>query len=442
MRFGPVRRGALCAVASLSMVAGTAAAAPSDTTTPGDTTSFTAAGPKVELQTARGSAPDLRPGVYRSSAPADKTTRYAKVTRSKGETLTVNVSGTPTAAEDGRMTDDDKISLELVDSDGDRCTGDDSYRSEGDPVGPLIITLVLDAKENERSSYLPDSCRDATSFHLEVTRETDDESAPAMPLELQVTREPKVSGPLPAADPVEPVKAPSLSATTTTTGGHGFSDATTVRAGSERTDLRLGSTTFFKVRVGWSQRLGVSLEVPRNGSSFAPPYDADVSVHLWSPQRLDVGSTYADGLSNSTVVSKDDGSPSTIGSYTAAVRYANRTAEDPDLGDLPSEAYEGTTVAGWYYIEVRTVASGDDDPTTSDRAIPARLNVKVTGTATEGPHYVAADGARMTAPPPGQLSVGGEQDSLPWGRIAGGAAAVLLAVIACLWALRSRRRSA
>ncbi len=439
MRFGPVRRSALCAVASLSVLGATAAAAPSDTAAPSDPTSFTTAGPKIQLQTARGSAPDLRPGVYRSSVPSDTTTRYAAVTRHKGETLTVNVSGTPTASKDGRLTADDKVSVKLVDPDGDTCASDSTYRSEGDPVGPLITTLVLDAEENERTSYVTDDCRKATSFHLEVTRETEDKSAPPMPLELQVTREPRVAGRPAAAKAVKQVKAPSLSSKTTTVGGQGFSDATTVRDGSERTDLRLGSTVFFKVRVGWSQRLGVSLEVPRNGSSFAPPYDAHVSIDLWSPQRLDVGSTYADGLSNSTLVSKDDGSPSTIGSYTASVRYANRTADDPDTGDLSSDAYESASVAGWYYIEVHTVASDDDGPTTSDQAIPARLNVTVEGTATKGPHYVAAGGAQVTAPSPGHLSVGGTQDSLPWGRIGGGVAAVLLAVLACLWALRSRR---
>ena len=423
------------AVAVLGTTAATSTA-PSD--------GFTVSGRQVQLTTASGSAPMLQPGLYKSTLPADDTVRYGSVTRSPGETLAVSVAGRP-ASPDGRLNGDQHLTVSLVTAGGDKCAENDSYLDEDDPTAPIVSTALLDGSETKRSFYISDDCKSATRLRVEVSRKGSGGSSSPLPVEVLVTAEPRVTGkPKPAAAEADltTLTAPSLHTTTTVDGGHGFSDAPTVSEGSVLTDLRLGSATFFRVRVGWGQRLAVSLEAPRNGSSFAPPYDASTDITVWSPERLSAGSSYGGDLSASSTIDKQDGEPQTSGSFTAPVRFANRDAESPSFGQLDTDEYQSASVAGWYYIEVLTQAGSDDEPATSATPIPARLNVEVTGTAQSGPDYVAANGAAISAPPPGRLSVGGDSSSVPWGRIGGGSAAVVLAGGACLWALRARRRSA
>lgn len=437
MRFGPVGRRAAVALLPLALL-GTSAAA-----SPAADRGLTVSGQQVRPTTARGSAPMLDPGLYRAQLPSDDATRFAQIARPAEQTVTVSVVGEPTAGDDGRLTDDQELEVKLVTPHDDECAQDDASAMEDDAPEPLVATAVLDYDKNSRTAYIPDGCKDARRLQVEVSRDAPDD-APAMPVEILVTAEPAIKGspgePAGKAD-MSDLTAPSLETSKTVDGGRGFSTAPTLTEGSVLTDLRLGSTAFYRVRVGWGQRLAVSLEAPRNGSSFAPPYDAHTSITIWSPQRLPVGSTYGGDLSDTSIISKDDGSPQRSGSFTTAVRYANRDAGSTSSPISP-DAVRATSVAGWYVVEVTTGPDSDDGPTSSDRTIPARLNVKVTGTPGQGPHYVTAAGAAVTAPPPGAMSIGGDDSAIPWARVTIGAAAVVLAALACLWALRARRRSA
>lgn len=377
--------------ATVLIGAGLPAYAATDSAGPSDT---------VQFSTARGDAPELHPGVHRSTAPSGKTERYAALKRPKGGAVTVAIFG--------------DVDAEITTADGKTtCSGSSVSLSSYDSGYTFVY---VDPVQTGRQSYLPDDCKNATDLILAITApdaSSDSSSSSAGPtddgLQIAVTAEPKLqkAGSPSPKDQQKEIKAPSRS---TTGADRTLSDQlfapTTLDAGrSYPVTLTPGKLAVARVRVGWGQRLAASVDAPRNGSNFAPPQSLKLSIAAFSPQWAPVaGST--------TTLYKEESTEQAADGFTAPVNTGNRNAKYGDAGDdlADSSNLQWATVAGWYYVVVRV--SGDDgDKKVTTKKLPARLNLEVTGKPADGPEYVAANGSAQAAPPATEMSQGGHSDS-------------------------------
>ncbi|MDE9367036.1 hypothetical protein PZ938_15575 [Luteipulveratus sp. YIM 133132] len=417
-----------------------------------DQPSFTVNGQDLRLSTALGSAQQVQPGLYKATLPQGGSTLYAAVTRRPGETLMVSVAGA--ARETGRpyfASGDHKLAVNLVipskyGGDPTTCGANSSSGatlSEGDPFGTLTATNLIDGAKTKRALFLSEDCAAATTLYVEVTREAP-AAAGTMPVELLVQREPRLTG-----TPDQPAGGAELNDLTTLSKddavvvrpGRGYSDASTLPAtGTTQLDARLGETSCYKVRVGWGQRLGAVVQLPRPGARISPQVDTSIEVQIRNPQRALVDGDSASQQAEGTT------SPADASVSTTGVHWSNRNADYTAGGDIGADSVQDTSTAGWYYVCVRADPYSKDETKKDVQPYPVQLTVQVTGTATAGPRYVDAANRAITSPPPGQLSVGSSQgsdgSSVPWARVGIGAVTVLLAAGAVVWALRARRRTA
>ncbi|WP_446665295.1 hypothetical protein [Flexivirga sp. B27] len=352
--------------------------------------------PSIKLSTARGDAPQLQPGLHQTTAPTGQTEHYAAITRPKEGSVTVAIFGS--------------VNAEITTKDGESdCSSDVSLNN--DVTGYTFV--YVDPPNSERQSYQPDKCAYATDLLLVLKGSDDSDSSsssssePAKgPLQIAVTVEPKlekVGSPSPK-DQQKDITAPSKSTDGQTTLSDKLIEPTTLAPGSYAVDLKPGKLAVARVRVGWGQRLAASVDAPRNGSNFAPPQSLDLAVVAFSPQWAPV-----DG-SDSTYLYKEESTEKKATISTAPVNPGNRQASYDDAGDVGSNDLTWTTVAGWYYLVVRVSPSEEGEKVTTDK-LPARVNIAVEGSASDGPAYVAADGSAQAAPPANEMSQGGETGS-------------------------------
>lgn len=385
---------------------------------------------EVQFATARGDAPQLRPGVYQTTAPTRDTERYAAVKRPRGGAVTVAIFGS--------------VDAKITTSDGETtCSGSGPSLSNSDTGYTFVY---VDGAQDERQSYQSDGCASATDLILQVTAADSSSSssssstAASGPLQFAVTVEPKIEhlgSPSPKSEQ-DKIKAASKSAKdpSRTLSDQLFAP-TSLTPGSHRVDLVPGQVAVARVRVDWGQRLAASVDAPLNGSHFAPDESLDLSITAFSPQWAPVG-----GGSGTQLLYKQSSTEETAETYTAPVNAANRKVSYEDVGDVGTSRAQWTTVAGWYYVVVRVGAS-DANTKLTTKKLPARLNLEVTGSPTNGPSYVGADGTAAAAPPATQLSQGGRSDSGSGTttilRVAG--SALVIALAAGVVALLLRRRA-
>ncbi|AKU16165.1 hypothetical protein [Luteipulveratus mongoliensis] len=417
---------------------------------------FTVQGTPVELNSASGSAPELKPGLSRTTLPTDTTSRFGIVKRSAGESLVVTVSGF--ATEKGQpyfSTDDHELSvkLKLADENDTSCgstiSSSNSRVSKDDNLWLLSTTAFVDAADTDRDTSYDDKCATATSFLVEVTREAPATAQP-LPAEILVSREPKATGtgtPATAAQMSELVTQPKAVGPAVAP-GHGFSDAPTLKPGGYPVTLCLGETVYYRVRLEWGQRLGASVQLPQNGSQVAVPVQTTANMTLWTPQRVPIDPSSS---SDQSTLSANEGDSKLLSSFTAPVAWGNRTLSYKNgtdaTGKVGLNAAQWTDLPGWYYVSVTTVPFDAEAAAGAAKAkpLPATVTIDVQGQPTKGPSYVNAGNQPVAEPAAGRLSVGSEKSgdgsSTPWARIGGGVLVVLLAAAAVAWALRARRRT-
>lgn len=416
-----------CAAASLGVVAQSHAA--------------NAVPDELPLTTASGSAPVFDPGFY-AGRVASGAVRYAKVTRKAAETLTVSLVTSPSVIETPAT-----LSIDLQLADGTSCAKDTTSSSRVDSSsGIRAASVLIEATPTKRgSSYSPEGCSKATDLllALEVT------DGPSTDVHLAVTAEPRVTGN--AGNPAEgtaqtPPLAPSLQTPAEPVLGRAsYDSATTLTSGSYSLTLQPQQLQTFRVRVGWGQRVGVSLEAPRNGTNFAPSADTDVGVTLFSPQLVPLNPYSVQKKYTNTTLSANNGEPDMVATGSATVAWANRNASQTATDSkLSTDALNWASVAGWYYVTVWSTASAstttsNSAPANAARDIPSRLNLVVKGAAGAGPTYVDTSGATISQPEPGALSQGGDSAGLPWVRIGLSGVALLLAGLAVAWSIVRRR---
>lgn len=396
----------------------------------------------LPLSTASGSAQTLDPGFYSGKLQSGGT-RYAKVTRSATDAIIVSLVTGPTVNDNEPTTD---VDLELPD--GTSCDSSTTSTSGVDNAsGMQSATVAVEATPSKRgSSYLPDGCKAATTLLLAVKVD----GPGGQNADLAVSREPRITGtPGPAASGPEqtPPLAPSLDTTgKPAVGERSYASATTLTPGSYALSVQPRQLETFRIRVGWGQRVGASLEAPRNGTNFAPAVDTKIGLTLWTPQLVPINPYGIGSIYDDTTLSAKDGTPEKIASGSATVTWNNRNESKITAGsNLSPNSLAWASVAGWYYVTIWSNSSttGTSTPSPSDEtSTPTRLNIGVLGTATAGPTYVDAAGAQINQPQPGALSKGGDSAALPWVRIGLSVAALLLGGLAVGWALRRRQPDA
>ncbi|XAS77699.1 hypothetical protein V3G39_06560 [Dermatophilaceae bacterium Sec6.4] len=393
----------------------------------------------LSLSALPGSAQTLAPGMY-SGELAAAGPGYAKVTRAVADTITVSLITAP-AVSGG----DPSASLTLQLPDGTSCAASGTSPSRIDRSSGLrsaVVTLAgLPAVPG--AATVPAACGSATTL-LIVVQVTAPAGAGA---QLGITREPPINGaPSPAAVGIEqtPPLAPSLDITgAPVNGDRPYASATTLTQGSYSLDLRPQRLQTFRVRVGWGQQIGVSLEAPRDATTFVPSSNTMIGLTLWSPQLVPINPAAVNSIPDTITLPADNGTPQRIASGSAQVSWSNRVnpAVAP-ASNLSPEALTWTSVAGWYYVTIRSTPSpptGGATTTAQQQIVPTRLNVAVTGIAVSGPTYVDAAGNTISASKPTAQQAPTPSSSTPWWRISASAGILLLTAAAMAWAVRRRR---
>lgn len=392
-----------------------------------------------------GAGPTLTPGLYRLDLPNDGSPRTISVARADFPNLVANVLTAESDEKSLVATGDHKLAVELVGPNDTTCDSADQSLSKDRPMNWLQATVGYDAGDDGRFSSWSD-CKEAPSLTVRITHETSGRSGTTA-AELLLTGEPRATGATGSAatsadtgviKPPKTKAAQGGEAAPEVTGGAGFTQATTVTGGTYSTKLVVGGWTFYRVRLGWGQRIAAELRVPADGSNFAPPTGVSVQVALFSPQRIVITPSYSSDTSTETNIYANDSSQNVLNLFSAPVRWANRNPDNNVSGPIDSDALEWTSVSGWYYLGVQTqLASGSSDkPVDSVPQIPTDLAIQVSGEPGPGPTY-----AGDAQPAVGKMSVGKgtNQTTIPWVRLSLSALAVLLAAVAVLWAMRARR---
>ncbi|MBD2758995.1 hypothetical protein IEE94_05680 [Yimella sp. cx-573] len=415
--------------------------------------SFT--GSPVTLANGPSGGPTLTAGVYRVTLPNDGSERSFTIDRNKLRSFMATVVTDEREGTSPFLTSDHTTEVKSVDEKGDECSSATDERGEDGPAGITVTNLGVDDDEEltRQAGYFNSTCRESTKLTITITHTASPANGQTQ-AEIHLTDEPKASGNLGSATTsgqTAMLKAPKGEEHEEVPPGQGFGSAATLTTGSYPAMLTVGSRAFYRVRVGWGQRLAATMTVPGQDKNFAPPLAVDVTLSIWSPQRVWLKASPKDyQFSHTTSLSKNMSESKTIGTYTAPVLWANRKVDSLSLSgsEVESAAVRFTTVPGWYYVTVNTQPkkpSDDEQLPQSVPQIPADLNILVQGQEQSGPSFVNAAGASVAQPPSGQMSVGQGIDQgtkVPWVQLGLSALAVGAAAAAVFWAMRSRRRDA
>ncbi|MER7516833.1 hypothetical protein [Streptomyces sp. NPDC126499] len=213
------------------------------------------------------------------------------------------------------------------------------------------------------------SCQQVGAYYVLVER-TSESDGSDWELELRYVTEPGLRKTGPTALPetwASGTPQPPAGGPQRRDGGAGFHNATSLRQGEWRTDIRPGQTMYYRVPVDWGQQIFATAEL---GSS--PAADAYVgyalTVSLMNPAR-----GYVDGKDLSY-----DGDPSTLAlDPQRPVAYENRFSSN--------DSTSGLRFAGWYYLSA--TLSPEIAKAYGDKPLPLTLRVNVTGQSKPQPAY-------------------------------------------------------
>ncbi|HEU0101852.1 MAG TPA: VWA domain-containing protein [Mycobacteriales bacterium] len=357
----------------------------------------------------------------------------------------------------------DNLTVAVYGLDGRKCgqVSDSTSQSYGGTAATTVAAPgAVGGKWTSTFSSAAGNCGPAGRYTFSVERDAYGKGQAALPLELRVLLEPPPTdrSSLPAADVALPAALPApvlRSPLTPVAGGGSFSTAAQLRPGSSADTIRPGETLFYRVPVGWGQRLAYTATVPpiQAGDGASLP-STSLRSYVANPTRQKV--KLLSGATDTAYYSgvyDDDGA--TVGGSTAPVVFRNR--------DVSEDALQTEALAGDHYILVQLAATKD-----SDTAVPLRLAVDVVGPQTGTVDYGTASGAQDPTVPDstvgepaqdettqdgsgegsGQEAAGTSRtetstDGVPWqtvGYTGGGVAALALAgALLLLPTLRSRR---
>ncbi|MDG4857469.1 hypothetical protein P8605_04735 [Streptomyces sp. T-3] len=266
----------------------------------------------------------------------------------------------------------DQLHVALLDSEGKTCDGSSTKFRTGEFARPIAATAERLIDRND-----PDAkCQKPGTYLLEVARGGRQAAkAPAWGLDLRFdTEAPLRKGQTPSAppstwpteNPPDPAGAPK-----TIKGGLGFSGATRVHTGTWRSEALPGQSLFYRVPVGFGQRLHVSAEVGASMSGTAVSNGFRVAVHNPARAEADFESITYRGDAESAEVDP-----------LAPVAYANRTATPQPVQTM--------RFPGWHYIQISL--SPEIATTYGNKPIEVLLQVVVEGKAQQEPQYAGNAG--------------------------------------------------
>lgn len=404
--------GAFLTLGALLTLATAAPAASAEALADGN--GFVPGGKRVNLSVASGQGTPLAPGLFSSTLPVDETPRYIEVQRGQGERLEVSVLGSATWKDNAwSVTSGSQgLSLRLETADGaTSCSTSSDSLSSSSPPGMVATSVSVDEARTERSSAssMPDACLKATSYRLQVQRTQSGDVATPMPVQIAVQRTPRVSGrvTVPSSDIPDMTTAP-LSASGSVTPGNGFATATTLTPGGHDLEAVVGRRMFFRVHVGWGQRMSVGWQAPKNGSPFKPSQDLQLSMSVYNPALVPATLTGNGSDSAYLFTSSTSGDAKEVGAFTAPIDYGNA-----DIKPSGDSSVQWQTNPGWYYVALDITPSSTTTGTSVDTSqkLASVLSVRVTGTPTAGPSMAVRE------PEPGAISGLGKTSTNPvlWG---------------------------
>jgi Ca-activated chloride channel homolog len=395
---------------------------------------YTAVGTPIRGGATPASAPAIRPGQYLDtyekggrSAADDGTTKYYKITLQPGDTPYVSATLIPPGVRVENITGF-RISVELVDAAGDSCTSNDGFTSTVGVFGKVVPQVAVTNPGPVGGDGWQERCSDGRPIYVEVQRGGDSYETVQLPVEIAFRIEPGITSPGPAAvpSPLPALPAPAESATKPVEAGFSFNDAPQLQPGSYAGSIVSGETRFYRVHLGWGQRLTYQLVVPAQAGVKLQA--AALYVNLASPLRAEI--EQSSGTRTYQLIGGDDDQTMT-GSTAAPVRWSNR--------DSKSSSVEPYSVDGDYFIAL-------DASYPLARPIftmPFRLTVATEGAAEPGPSYVTdpISSASPSASPSATVASGGSGSQSGGSTIVwGGAAVAVLAVAAAIAGFVFRRR--
>ncbi len=315
------------------------------------------------------SGPELTEGDPYRSTLAGSDPVYFRVALDARSNAYVSAVAVPESG--GELTALHSLQVSIMDAEGASC----DRQSQGFANGfaqPLAVSAIrtIEAADGETEA----KCQEAGTYYVAISRSSRGADAAPWQLDLRVDVEAPLKkagagGPSDAAPDTKPAKPTGAPASVE--GGTGFALAAPVPSGTATSGISAGQSRFYRVPVGWGQRLTVAAELAasRKGSYVA----SALSVSVYNPARM-----HAD---------------------TAVSGYRGEAAT-ADVEDLPAVAYKNRSARqrtdaamrfpGWYYVKV----TASPELATTWGKDPLKLTVRLTvdGTARNQPAYAGDPG--------------------------------------------------
>lgn len=378
-----------------------------------DGNGFVPGGQAVDLSLASGKGTPLDPGLYSTTLPVDQTSRYIQVERGEGERLEIGVLGASTWKDGSWSVQDGSqgLKVKLTTLDGETsCATDSDSMSSSDTPGMLMTSVAVDPTETVRTkdAFTDAACRKATSYRLEVKRSQQGDNATDLPVQIAVLRTPRVNGDVKKpSSTIADMSTQPLSTSGSVKPGAGFASATTLTPGGYDLAAQPGRRMFFRVHLGWGQRMSFGWQVPKNGSPYKPKQDLTFDVEVFNPALTPVTTSGSGSASGYLFTSSSDTEPKDAGAYTAPIEYGNA-----DLEASGDSSVQWQATPGWYYVALDVApSSSSTQQFDGGDPIASVLSVRVEGEPSSGPAMNVAQ------PDPGTLSTQGSSGSNPvvWG---------------------------
>jgi Ca-activated chloride channel homolog len=325
-------------------------------------------------------APQLATGQYADSHDASGVTRYYRIPRSPGSTVTASITSLVNPYHGQNI---EGWNLELTTSDGRRC-GTESPMSHSYKVTSVVAGAVSSDGSHQQTGG---PCLTDPMLILSLSRKSYLGNKKSAPVEISVAEEPPITNlanlpePLSSYDenasPVK-IKAPAQ----TVLGGTAFSNAPALTPGTWTDSLATGETVVYRVRLETGQRLRVTADMPAPNSGWRLGWTDAIGPQLmiFAPSRVQL--TKQTGVLQGTQTS-------TLTAVSPEIRVRNR--------EVTHDQTRAASIAGDYYVAVLL------DPVTTDpkgRVMKFRLRVAVEGEPEGQPVYAS------TAPSPSVSDVG------------------------------------
>ena len=406
---------------------------------------YQAVGTPIRGGAAPADAPEIRPGQYldtyeRGAPPAeDGTRKFYAVQLKPGDTPHFSATIAPPAVRATNITAL-MVQLAIVDAEGESCGPSSNGGADVAVFGKVTAqTAVLDPPPVGDRPWRESCSAGDRPLYVQVTRGGSAFGTQQLPVELAFRLEPAVrdAGPPAIVAMAEKLPAPASGPARPVEAGTSFNDAPVLSPGTYRDSITTGETRYFRVPLGWGQRLAYRVSIPTQG---LPIQTAALYAVLASPLRAKAEQV-TDSGTYELLGGKTDQEVS--GSSAVPVRYLNR---ESSLSAADEYSVDGT----YYLVLDLSYRLGKDEPV----SFPFTLTVATSG-GEPGPAYLTdpepggGGTASPTAPPTvaaSPASTGGSGSAgsggpAPWVLAAAGTGAVLVAgAFALPW--WRRRRSA